>query len=215
MSRRKPADDRKAEIVAAVLVLADRVGPDRLTTGDIAREVGVTQAAIFRHYPTKAALWVAAGQGIAHRMQSGWQQALDQASQPGQGGQPPDADPDPVLRLRGLISAQVRQVQAIPALPAILHSRELNVDNPALRDLFRGLMQQFQTHLMTALQDLIALGRLAPDLHPADAAVLLMSTMQGLAIRWSLGSRAFDLHAEGLRLLDVQLRLMARKDGTP
>ena len=52
MPRRKPAEDRKAEIVATLLALADQIGPDRLTTNDIAREVGLTQAAIFRHFPT-------------------------------------------------------------------------------------------------------------------------------------------------------------------
>ncbi|MEZ5753216.1 MAG: hypothetical protein R3D90_00110 [Paracoccaceae bacterium] len=42
MLRRKSAEDRKTEIIAAVLDLADRIGPDRLTTNDIAQEVGVT-----------------------------------------------------------------------------------------------------------------------------------------------------------------------------
>ena len=62
MLSRKPAEDRKADIVEALLRLADRIGPDRLTTNDIAREVGVTQAAIFRHYPSKADLWSAVGE---------------------------------------------------------------------------------------------------------------------------------------------------------
>ena len=50
---------RKAEIVRTVLALADRIGPDRVTTGAAAAAVGVTQAALFRHFPTKAALWLA------------------------------------------------------------------------------------------------------------------------------------------------------------
>ena len=53
---RKTSDLRKAEIVATILGLADRIGPDRVTTGAVAIEVGVTQAAIFRHFPTKAAM---------------------------------------------------------------------------------------------------------------------------------------------------------------
>ncbi|MBL9058832.1 MAG: TetR/AcrR family transcriptional regulator, partial [Mangrovicoccus sp.] len=40
MLKRKPAGDRKADIIEAVLRLADRIGPDRLTTNDVAREVG-------------------------------------------------------------------------------------------------------------------------------------------------------------------------------
>ena len=38
--------------------------------------------------------------------------------------------------------------------------------------------------------------------------MLLTSLVQGMAIRWSLGARNFSLIGEGMRLLDVQLRLL-------
>ena len=41
------------------------------------------------------------------------------------------------------------------------------------------------------------------------AAALLTSLVQGVAIRWALGARDFDLRAEGLRLFDAQCRLLA------
>jgi AcrR family transcriptional regulator len=199
MLRRKPAEARKADIVAAVLALADRIGPDRLTTNDIARDVGVTQAAIFRHFPTKAALWAAVGEVIADRLAQAWQQALA-------GG------PGPRDRLTALIGAQLHQIEQTPALPAILHSRELNVDNAALRDRFRGVLAGFQAHLVDQLHGMALAGQLSPAVQPRDAAVLLTSLVQGIAIRWSLGSRGFPIVAEGLRLLEVQLALFACKE---
>ena len=56
---RKSAQERKAEILATALRLADELGPDRLTTAAIAEAVGLTQPGIFRHFPTKQALWQA------------------------------------------------------------------------------------------------------------------------------------------------------------
>ncbi|HOZ33303.1 MAG TPA: hypothetical protein PLM52_10520, partial [Tabrizicola sp.] len=111
--------------------------------------------------------------------------------------------------------AQLRcnQGEATPALPAILHSRELNVDNATLRERFRGLLMQFQTHLIANLDGMVADGTMNPDMRSQDAAVLLTSLVQGIAIRWSLGARGFALQAEGLRLLDVQLALFACKEG--
>lgn len=200
MLQRKPAEDRKTDIVEALLRLADQIGPDRLTTNDIAREVGVTQAAIFRHFPTKAELWSAVGEVIAVRLAEAWQQALA-------------ANTTPKDRLRALIAAQLRQIETTPALPAILHSREINVDNALLRQRFRGLMMQYQAHLVANLEGMIADGSMTPDVRPQDAAVLLTSLVQGIAIRWSLGSRGFALQPEGLRLLDVQLALFACGEG--
>lgn len=202
MLRRKPAEDRKTQIVAALLDLADRIGPDRLTTNDVAREVGVTQAAIFRHFPTKADLWSAVAGVIATRLESAWQAAL------AQGATPTD-------RLRGLIAAQLHQIESTPALPAILHSRELNADNAELRDRFRGLLMRYQGHLVDNLAAMVTQGAMTAQVRPQDAAVLLTSLVQGIAIRWSLGARGFALAEEGMRLLDVQLALLGCGKETP
>ena len=201
MLNRKSAEDRKTEIIEALLGLADRIGPDRLTTNDIAREVGVTQAAFFRHFPTKAELWSGAGELIAGRLEIAWAAALATPSKPEK-------------RLRALIAVQLNQIENCPALPSILHSRELNVDNADLRERFRSLLMRYQGHLVANLEGMIADGSMAPNIRPADAAVLLTSLVQGLAIRWSLGSRGFALKDEGLRLLDVQLALFACQEGT-
>ena len=53
------------------------------------------------------------------------------------------------------------------------------------------------------------IGALRGDIAANDAAALLTSLVQGVAIRWALGARDFDLRAEGLRLFDVQCRLLA------
>lgn len=52
-------------------------------------------------------------------------------------------------------------------------------------------------------------GVLRGDIAANDAVLLLTSLVQGVAIRWALGARDFDLRAEGLRLFDAQCRLLA------
>jgi len=195
MSGRQSSEDRKAQIVAEVLRLADEIGPDRLSTTDVARAVGLSQPAIFRHFPTKNALWLAVAEDIAACLQGDWAEAEARAN----GAQ---------ARLKALIGAQLTAISETPALPSILFSRELQVDNPALRDVFRGLLGRFQGLLIAAIGELQAAGSLRREPSAEDVAVLLTSLVQGVAIRWTLGARAFSLVDEGLRLLDVQLALM-------
>ena len=196
MLQRKTADDRKAEIVATTLRLADELGPDRLTTHAVANAVGLTQPGIFRHFPTKHDLWLAVATHIAAGLFDAWAEALGQ-------------DLAPRQRLARLMQAQLGQIAANPAIPAILTSRELHSENAALRDKFTSLMQQFQAILFDTLRQGQADGSFRADLDPQDAAVLLISLIQGLAIRWSLGQRTFSLQAEGGRLMDRQLALFA------
>lgn len=194
MRARKSAELRKTEIVAAMLRLADELGPDRLTTLAVAKAVGVTQPGIFRHFPTKQDLWVAVAAQIAQDMTTAWDACLAVATQPQD-------------RVAGLIRVQLRQIAAHPAIPAILHSRELHTENAALRAQFVALMTQFQTLLVQTLVEGRATGVFRTDLPPKDAAILLISLVQGLAIRWSLGQRVFSLEEEGSRLLACQLDL--------
>src|SRR3546814_14574287 len=72
MRVRKPAEERKSEIVETALRLADKVGPDRLATGQIAEAVGLTQAALFRHFPKKKDLWQAIAARIGEKFQQSW-----------------------------------------------------------------------------------------------------------------------------------------------
>jgi len=193
---RKPAERRKAEIVTVVLALADRIGPDRVTTGAVATAIGVTQAALFRHFPTKAALWQAVAEHVAEGLAAAWEDALSR-------------DDGPIDRLRALIAAQFAQIAATPALPMLLFSRELNVTNAELRATFHGLLTAFRGLLAREVGAGQEAGLLRGDIETVDAAVLLTSLVQGVAIRWALGARDFDLQGEGLRLFEVQLRLLA------
>lgn len=197
MSIRKSADSRKTEIVVAMLRLADELGPDRLTTLSVAQAVGLTQPGIFRHFATKQDLWLAVAGHIAVVMADAWDAVLT-------------AHIAPEDRLTALINVQLHQIAANPAIPAILHSRELHAENAPLRARFIDLMTRFQTLLIETLTNGQKSGVFRSDLVPQDAAVLLISLVQGLAIRWSLGQRAFSLEVEGARLVSCQIALFAQ-----
>lgn len=194
MAIRKSADQRKTEVLAATLRLADELGPDRLTTQAVADAVGLTQPGIFRHFPTKQALWLAVAEDIAEKMTSAWYEALASAE-------------TPMNRIERLILAQLRQIEANPAIPAILFSRELHTENEQLRRSFLGLLSNFHKTIARELGNARDAGVLRADVDPEDGAVLLTSLVQGLAIRWSLGARGFSMEREGARLLAAQIRL--------
>lgn len=196
---RKPADIRKAEIVTTILDLADRIGPDRVTTGAVATAVGVTQAALFRHFPTKSDMWKAVAEHVAEALGRAWAGALS-------------AEMSPVMRIRALVASQLDQIAATPAMPMLLFSRELNVDNAGLRAAFRERLSAFHHHLVREIAEAQRREDIRGDVAAPDVAALLTSLVQGVAIRWSLGTRDFDLREEGLRLLGVQFRLLGAKE---
>ena len=192
MRVRKPAETRKTEIIDAALRLADKLGPDSLTTGAIADAVGLTQPGIFRHFPKKEDLWQAVAARVGAMMKARWTKT-----------QNPDAAPTD--RIRALIGAQLRLIQSTPAIPAILFSRELHTKNKGLRKAFFGLMSRFHRLIAGLVTQARDAGEMRGDLDSDDAAYLIIGLIQGLAVRWSISGRDFDLTKEGSRLLELQL----------
>ena len=197
MARRKSADDRKMQMVEAMLRLADEVGPDRITTGSVAAAVGLTQPGIFRHFPTKQALWLAVAETVAARLTAAWDSAVTGVE-------------TPEMRLRALVLAQLHRIETCPALPSILFSREMQVENAELRAAFRNTLASYQSRLTAELRALQDSGAMPSAVAADDAAVFLTSMVQGLAIRWTLGNRSFALVAEGGRQFDILLAMMRR-----
>ncbi len=58
-SLRQTTDIRQASLIEAALRLAAQRSPSGITTGDLAAAVGITQGAVFRHFPSKDAIWIA------------------------------------------------------------------------------------------------------------------------------------------------------------
>ncbi|MBD3802688.1 MAG: TetR family transcriptional regulator [Thioclava sp.] len=197
---RKSAGLRKAEIVSTVLEMADQIGPDRVTTNAVAKQIGLTQAALFRHFPSKAELWGAVAEHVTDTLATAWEAALEDVS-------------DPLERVHALVAAQLGVIARTPAIPMLLFSRELTTENEVLRGAFRERLGVFHETLEADLAAAQSQGRIAADLRPRDIAYLLSSLVQGAAIRWALGPRTTSMEETGLALLDVQLRLLeCRKD---
>lgn len=192
MRVRKTAEERKSEIVETALRLADKVGPDRLSTDAIAKAIRLTQAAIFRHFPTKQDLWEAVAARIGEKFQQRWR-SID------------DMDASAPEKLRALIASQLKLIQSVPAIPAILLSRELHAENARLRMQFYSMMERFHGLITGLIEEGERSGHFRGNLNSRDAAFLVIGLVQGLVLRWSLSGREFDLADEGSRLLSVLL----------
>src|SRR3990167_4343471 len=63
-----PADERRLVTVESVVALAATQNPSDITTTAIAKHMNLTQGALFRHFPTKDAIWQAVMEWVAERL---------------------------------------------------------------------------------------------------------------------------------------------------
>jgi len=65
---RPPAGSRKRQIVETVLQLVAAHGTEAVSAQLVADAIGVTQPAVFRHFPTKEAMWLAVMDWLEERL---------------------------------------------------------------------------------------------------------------------------------------------------
>ncbi len=197
MRTRKPAQDRKREIEQAALLLAFRHGPGQVTTGMIADELGLTQPAIYRHFPRKGDIWKAVAQTLSAQV------ARNIAATEGAG-----IAPD--TRLKALVSGHLQLLRQNPALPELMTMRDAKQGHVAFQDTVHAAMATFRATLEECVNSAVSTGIFRANMNPRDASTLIFGVIQGLVLRMMVTRNPDVLTQDGERLLNVLFDGFAR-----
>ncbi len=192
MSIRKTASDRRAEIADAAMSLAADVGPGQVSTGMIAERLGLTQPAIYKHFPRKDDIWLAVADHLTELIARNIARAAV-------------APLSPDARLRTLVMDQLTVVRDNPALPNIMVMHDNREAQGELRASMQASMAGFRRALIDNVRAAVEQGVFRPTIDPGDAAMLLLGIIQSLALRMLMSRNQQILLADGERLLELQL----------
>jgi AcrR family transcriptional regulator len=166
-------DERQREIVAAVLALARERGPDSITTQAIADRIGVTQGALFRHFPDKEAIWLAVFAWVRESLGAVIDAAVAKAD-------------TPLARLNQAFLAHVAFVAANPGVPRMLfHELQYPGDSPVRAEV-GAMIAAYSRRLARLFAQARKAGELPADLDATLAPALFIGAIQGLVIQSAL-----------------------------
>ncbi len=182
---------RKEQIVDAALTALSDTPVDALSTRQIARRLGVSQPALFRHFLSREALILAV---VAHaRAEIGARLEPVIA-----------ASGDAVERLRALARALMLYVEARPGLSRLMFAETPGIEGPQ-RSALRGLVEMQRGLVAAIFREGQAEGSLRAGVAPEDAAVAFVGLLQGLVLQWQLDGRSGPLASALDPLLDLWL----------
>lgn len=163
---RKPADDRRREIADAALRVIAAQGLGRFTSLAIAREVGLTDAALFRHFPSKEAIVDAAIDRVEDLLFEGF---------------PPEAD-DPIERLGAFFRRRVAVIREHPGISSLVMSGELAKAGSAAGEERVAAFRRRSIELVRSCAEEASRRRLlAPGLGSEEAGVVVLGALLALA----------------------------------
>ncbi|MEO8171379.1 MAG: TetR family transcriptional regulator [Oxalobacteraceae bacterium] len=170
LKSRLSSEERQADIVQILLNLTASNSPADITTMDIAKAIGLTQGAVFRHFPTKEAIWLS----VLNWVQQNLLGKIDDAAR---------STPDPLKALRAVFRAHVRFVAAYPGVPRIIFHELQKPGDSVCKQRVRMILQSHKKTAMDLLQAAKLQGQVAADLRPEYASTLFLGAIQGLVLQ--------------------------------
>lgn len=179
--------ERQQELLDAAVELVAREGFSRLTVRKVAAAVGVSEPAVYRHFPHKLALLEA----ILEDLQSGVQPHFRRLAEAG-------ADPGELFS--GFIKGLFSEIKAKPAFASLVFSEEAFHSEPQLRPLLFSMMRENLALLAGAFDSLQRRGVLREDIAPERIAMLVMGSVRLTITRTHMSDGTLRLadQADGL-----------------
>lgn len=188
-----PAEERRAMTVQAVLALAESQHPGEITTAAIARQMHLTQGALFRHFATKADLWQTVMAWVRERLLA----RIEQASR---------ENGSPLATLEAMFTGHVDFVVEYPGVPRIFFGElQRSEDTPAKR-IAQELFHQYLHRLCACIDQGKACREITLTLATRSAALLFLGTLQGLIMQSMLSGDIGHIRNEAPGVFAIYLR---------
>ena len=190
MRTRLSATDRRDVTVETVMALAGEGNPAEITTAAIAERMNLTQGAVFRHFPTKEAIWQAVMEWVAARLLA----RVDAASK---------GNASPLAALEAVFHSHVAFVSAHPGVPRMLFGELQRADDTAAKKIARIMIGHYSERISALIVRGKAEHELAADVDVDAAVMLFVGTIQGLVMQSLLAGDIARLRNDAVAVFSI------------
>ena len=193
-----PADERRAITVDAVVALAAHQNPHDITTSAIAKQMGVSQGALFKHFPSKDDILKAVMEWVAERLLSRIDAAALHA-------------PTPIAAIEAIFLANIEFIVEHPGAPRMMLGELQRNGQTAPKQLVHTIITRYRKRLYRLLEDAKNKGEVDQQLDIETAITMFIGTIQGLVVQSLITDDIQRIHHEAPRVLAIYLRGIGSK----
>ncbi|WP_372748252.1 nucleoid occlusion factor SlmA [Litorivivens sp.] len=157
---------RKQEILEALAHMLEANPGDRITTAKLAQAVGVSEAALYRHFPSKAKMFEGLIEFVEESIFSRVQVITTE-------------DAEALSRCYKVLSLLLMFTERNPGITRILNGDALAGETARLRSRVQQFYDRLETHLKQILRDAEVQEGLRPMVTVSAAANLLLASAEG------------------------------------
>lgn len=192
-SKHLPAEERRELTVETVIELAAEQNPSDITTAAIARRMGLTQGALFRHFHNKDAILQAVMKWVSERLLARVEEAATDAA-------------SPLAALEAVFMTHVDFVARHPGVPRMLFGELQRAGESAPKLLVRTLLRRYGERLRQIIDTGKEEGTLDKTVETEAAVLLFIGSIQGLVMQSLLAGQIENLRRDAHRVFSLYRR---------
>jgi TetR/AcrR family transcriptional regulator len=169
--RPKPGE-RRLQILQTLATMLQEPGGDRVTTAALAGRLGVSEAALYRHFASKAQMF----EGLIQFIEESVFGLINQIV---------GAEPDPLKQLRSIVLMLLGFAERNPGMTRVLIGDALVSEDARLQNRINQLNDRIEASVKQCFRNAIEQGRLPPENDPASRANLVVSFVLGRWLRFA------------------------------
>ncbi|EWH03091.1 nucleoid occlusion factor SlmA [Halomonas sp. BC04] len=166
MTQATPPPSRREQILQALALMLEEDSGKRITIAALARQVGVSEAALYRHFPSKARMFEGLIAFIEETLFERITRILEEV-------------PDAVPRCGQILTLLLAFTEKNPGLSRLLGGDVLTGETARLRLRIHQLFERLETQLKQVLREAELREGYRPTLPVSAAANLLMAQVEG------------------------------------
>lgn len=178
--KRVKTEVRKNQIIDAARKLIVRYGSEHVTIRKIAAAVGISEAAIYRHFRTKKDILTLLGEHIEENLTGDIQQGNN-------------SEQSTLETIDTILRNHISAIEQRKGICFQIIAEIISLGDKQLNKEISGVVNRYIEQLAELISRGIKCGEIRPNVEPVSAATLLFGMIQGLVNIWALSSYSFDL----------------------
>ncbi len=172
-TRPKPGE-RRVQILQTLAMMLQQPGSDRVTTAALARRLQVSEAALYRHFASKAQMF----EGLIDFIERSVFSLINQIT---------TQEPDGLRQLRAIIAMLLAFAEKNPGMTRVLVGDALISEDPRLQGRINQMTERLETSLKQSIRNAISQQRLPEGTDPGARAGVILAFVMG---RWLLFAKS-------------------------
>lgn len=189
--------ERQKEITVVALELISEKGIQGLTIKNLAKKIGITEPAIYRHYDSKIDILIAVLELFKQNTEQVFEKELLN-------------DSNSIDKIEHLFTKHFASFSATPSLVSVIFSEEIFRNEPILIQKISELIEKNDHILTTIIVNGQNTGEIRTDIEAKHLSTIIMGTLRLFVKKWQLSGFSFDLSKQGKSLIDSMKSLVAK-----